>query len=144
MRRDVETALLLKLSPKQLYGWLPRTFYHYNDDGTVAYTVTESGWGDPYERATVDAYLDWKADLHVCGRPMSEALKDAQPGIDEESYRSGYRTCYACMALEYERAGTAHGDKDLRERGIDPESWRLWHVELKPEAAALLAAQSKT
>ena len=103
--------------------------------------MTESGWDDPYERATVDALLDWKADRHTCGHSMTTALQGAPGGLDEDDLIAGYRVCLPCLVLERERAGMAHADKEQRERGINPEAWRLWHVEIKPEAAARMAAQ---
>jgi hypothetical protein len=132
---------MLQVSPKRLYGWLPRTFHHYDDDGRVAWTVTESDWADPYERALIDAYLDWKTDLHTCGRHLSESLQGARDDIDEESYAAGYQVCSACMALEYRRAELAKADEAERERGRNPEAWRLWRVDLLPEAEAIWAAQ---
>jgi hypothetical protein len=62
-------------------------------------------------------------------------------GIDETAYRAAYRVCSACMALEYQRAAMVEADKQLRERGINPEAWRMWHAELTPKARELIAAQ---
>ncbi len=94
-----------------------------------------STWTDPafddYDRALVDAYKDWLSDLHVCGRPMSESLRvDGQPDPD---YEVGVRICVACMALEQYRAHQSGADKTDRERGLNPDAWRLHTVYSKAE-----------
>jgi hypothetical protein len=89
----------------------------------------------------LDAYLDWKADAHICGRPMSESLQGNRDDIDETSYAAGYQVCSACMALEYRRAELAKQDEKEREQGRNPEAWRLWRVDLLAEAQAIYAAQ---
>ena len=87
---------------------------------------------DDHDLALVDAYKDWLADLHTCGRPMSESLRVEDR--DDPDYVVGTRICTACMALEQARAGRARADETDRENGLNPDVWRLDHVALKSEA----------
>lgn len=91
---------------------------------------TDPMWDD-YDRDLVDAYTDFTADLHICGRPMSESLRvDGQP---DEKYEIGERICVACMALEQYRSLQEKGDQASRERGLNPAAWRLQTVYSKAE-----------
>lgn len=124
-------------------GWTPRTVYHYDDQNRVAYTQPESEWADPYEAAILDAYRDWRANLHTCGHPLTEVLQGADDLLDEDDFVGGYQVCLACMALERDRSQTAKGDEGERERGRNPESWRLWRVDRRPDAESIFAAQHR-
>lgn len=79
-------------------------------------------------------YKDWLADLHTCGRPMSESLR--VEGAPDPDYVVGTRICTACMALEKHRAERAKGDERAREDGLNPDGWRLDHVVTRSEALA--------
>lgn len=99
------------------------------------WTETESPWEDPHELATVDAYLDWKSDLHSCGRPMSESLRLA--GREDPAYVVGTLECTACQELERHRAARSKVDeKSYGDSGVNPNVWRLDQVELLAEARA--------
>lgn len=108
----------------------PVTHYAYDDKGRL-----KSSWTDPdydeYDRALVDVYKDWLADLHTCGRPMSESLRVNDR--DDPDYVVGTRICTACMELEITRAQRAKSDEAMREKGINPDSWRLDHLELRSD-----------
>lgn len=51
------------------------------------------------ERACLDEYLDWKADIHpACGHHLSETLHvEGQP---DPEFAGGFAVCLACEALE--------------------------------------------
>lgn len=121
-------------SPKHYYGWQPRTTYTYDDSGRLVSSVTESVW-DEYERALVDAYQDYRADLHTCGRPMSESLRVA--GRPDPEYVVGTSICVGCMALDQKRAARQKADEKAHERGEHPEAWRLDTVYTRAEMATL-------
>lgn len=129
-------------------GWTPRTIHHYEivDDDLgrrerLAFTQDESEWADPYQRAILDTYLNWRANLHHCGRPLTESLLGARPDIDEFSYAAGYQVCYACMALHQRQVEVNKEDKPQHERGWSPNAWRSWRVDLIPEAKDIYRAQ---
>jgi hypothetical protein len=83
----------------------------------------------------VDAYLDWKADLHTCGRPMSESLRLL--GRDDPEYVVATLECVACEELEKHRAARSKVDaKSYENSGVNPSVWRLERVELMAEARA--------
>lgn len=83
----------------------------------------------------VDAYLDWKADLHTCGRPMSESLRLL--GRDDPEYVIGTLECVACEELEKHRAQRSRADEKVHEKsGVNPNAWRLDRVDLMSEARA--------
>lgn len=74
-------------------------------------------------------YKDWLADLHTCGRPMSESLR--VHGRPDPNYRRGIRECVACEVLERSRAAEAKRNaKSIEETGVNPAAWQLDHVEL--------------
>jgi hypothetical protein len=81
----------------------------------------------------IDAYLDWKSDLHTCGRPMSESLRLL--GRDDPQYVVGTLECVACEELERFRAQRSKTDEKVYER-VNPNYWRLDRVELLAEARA--------
>jgi hypothetical protein len=77
----------------------------------------------------VDAYKDVLADLHTCGRPMSESLRVA--GRPDPKYRRAVRECVACEVLERSRAAQAKRDEEsIQETGVNPAAWQLDHLEL--------------
>lgn len=91
----------------------------------------------------VDALLNWREDLHTCGRPLSESLHDPDKSPDEQiEYVVGVETCRACQALDKFHAQKAEdpNEKKLREAGRNPDSWRLPTVMPASEAAALVAS----
>lgn len=119
----------LGISPHRYSGWEPeqRTRFFYDDEGRVAETVTsvEPEW-DEFDRAMIDAYLDYRSDLHTCGRPLSESLKDDDK--PDPQYQVGYEVCRACAAFDKFSAEQAKKDKDLHEAGRHPESYRITTV----------------
>lgn len=148
LRRDLGTALELGISPRRLAGWEPRihtrTTYVYDEAGRIsetnATTTTEAEY-DEIDLAMIDALLDWRADLHSCGRPLSESLHDpTRPGRDQAQYVVGTQTCRACQALDKRQAERHKDDKALIEAGRNPDAWRLDTVVLKTEAAAMVEA----
>lgn len=79
----------------------------------------------------LDKLKDWEADLHVCGRPLSESLHDYDKPADEQiRYAVGTTTCRACQALDRVQAerGRTPEEKAMREAGRNPESWRIDQV----------------
>lgn len=116
-----------------LYGWTPRTFYTYDEQGRVASTWTESVWDD-HERALVDAWQDWRNSLHKCGIPRSQSFKvDGFPSA--EDFAVPHFECAACEALEIEQARLAKADEKQHEKGIHPSAWR--ELQVMPMADAL-------
>lgn len=100
--------------------------YHYGGDGRLAYTSTEPEWDD-YERALVDAYLDWKADLHSCGHPLTETLLEA--GKPAPRYQAGFTVCAACLALSNAQQAQAKKDAPVEKAGgVIAHAARLWQV----------------
>lgn len=128
LRRDLATCLQVGISPHRLSGWEPEqhTRFVYNADGLLleATTTREPEWDD-IDRALIDAYLTWKADLHTCGRPLSESLHDPDSDEPDPDYQVGTETCRACMALDRWHADQAKNDEPLRKAGRNPDSWRL-------------------
>lgn len=90
-------------------------------------TTREPEW-DEIDRALVDVYLNWKADLHVCGRPLTESLHDPASSQPDPNYQVGTETCRACMALDKHHADQAKLDEPLRQQGRNPDSWRMTTV----------------
>lgn len=101
----------LGISPRRFLGEEPKviTRYHYDDQGRIAYTVEtrEPEW-DAHNRAVVAAYLDYRTELHSCGRPLSEALH--VEGRPDPDYVVGELTCTACAASD--RYVKKHHPKD--------------------------------
>lgn len=104
---------------------------------------SEPEW-DEIDRAMFDAYLDWRADLHTCGRPLSESLYDPDSDDPDPDYKVGVEICRACRALDKDHADRAKDDAALREAGRTPESWRLKTVLPAKDVAAAVAASQKT
>ena len=108
-------------------------------------TTREPEW-DETDRAMIDAYQDWRADLHSCGRPLSESLHDPDSDKPDPDYQVAIETCRACMALDKAAAARANSasDKALREAGRNPDSWREVSVfplsELPPDVQAAIRA----
>lgn len=104
-------------------------------------TTREPEW-DEIDRAMVDALVDYRNDLHVCGRPLSEALWDS----DKESpeYHVSVEVCLACQALDKDDAERAGKDKAMRDGGRNPEGWRVKTIytfdELDPEVQRSIRA----
>jgi hypothetical protein len=82
----------------------------------VVSSWTESVW-DAHERALVDAYQDWRADLHSCGRPLSESLRVR--GREDPKYVVGTQVCVACLALERHRHTRAEADEKAGRKGLE-------------------------
>lgn len=100
--------------------------HHYDDDGRLTYTVAEPEW-DEYERALVDAYLDWKADLHSCGHPLTETLMEA--GKPPARYQAGFTVCAACVALSNAQRAQEKKDAPVEKGGgVIAHAARLWQV----------------
>lgn len=97
---------------------------------------------DDTDRAMFDAYHDIKADVHTCGRPLSESLKD--PDVPDPDYQVSVEVCRACMAYDKFRAEHAKSDDDLRTQGRHPETYRIHTVlplaDLPPEARDAILA----
>lgn len=90
-------------------------------------TTREPEW-DEVDRILLDAYLNWKADLHTCGRPLSESLHDPDSDEPDPDYQVGVETCRACMALDRHHVEQSKSDKKLRDAGRNPDSWRMTTV----------------
>lgn len=86
-----------------------------------------------------DALLDWRADLHSCGRPLSESLQLA--GRPDPDYVIGEMVCLACRKLDEHRAIRAKGDEQARKDGRQPDTYRLDRVDTRAEALARIQAQ---
>lgn len=100
-------------------------------------TETESPW-DPFQLALVDALAEWEADLHICGRPMSESLRVI--GRDDPTYVVGRKICVACKELDRERKSLNDGWKKSHEAGYRPETYTLLTVHTVAEAQAMVNA----
>jgi hypothetical protein len=75
----------------------------------------------------VDAYLDWKADLHSCGHPLSEALLDRDK--TPAKYQAGFTVCGACLALAHAQQAQAKRDAPVEKSGgFIAHIARLWQV----------------
>jgi hypothetical protein len=85
-------------------------------------TTREPEW-DEVDRAMVDVYLDHRADLHTCGRPLSESLKDTDK--PDPDYQVVQEICLACMAYDKYQAEQTKADEPLREQGRHPDSYRV-------------------
>lgn len=120
-------------------GWQAKTFFHYGDDGRIDYTETESPW-DPFQLALVDALEDWEADLHTCGRPMSESLR--LTGRDDPIYVVGRKICVACKELDREQKALGDQWEKAHEAGYHPESYTLLTVHTIAEAQRMIASQT--
>lgn len=91
--------------------------------------TTEPEWDD-FNRAVVLASLDWTAELHSCGRPLSESLRtDGRPPPD---YVVGELECTACRRSE---AYVAKHHK----KGVPP--YTVLQVYTRAEAQAIHAHQ---
>jgi hypothetical protein len=120
---------------------MPRTFYHYDDPAhpdRVTSTTTESAW-DPFQLALLDALTDWEADLHVCGRPMSESLRVV--GKNEPTYVVGRKICLACKEVDREQKALNDQWKKMHEAGYYPEHYTLLTVHTIAEAQRMIAEQ---
>lgn len=91
----------------------------------------EPDW-DERSRLVLWAYMDYEADLHTCGRPLSESLFVA--GAPRPQYDVLERTCLACQRLE-EHAQNKHKD------GVPPHL--LLQVATRAESLALMKAQQQ-
>lgn len=123
MRRDVDLARTMGISPRELWGWTPRTFteYEYDDDGKLLRTVsvTESAFDDEnYQLAA--AGFDLLADIHSCGHPLSETTSWAADEMNPERtivYEAAPpAACQACRVLhrkqkEHDDAKTSRPDQ---------------------------------
>lgn len=108
--------------------FVPVTHYVYDDQGRLSASWTDPLFDD-YDRALVDAYKDHLADLHTCGRPMSESLRVI--GRPDPEYRRAVRECVACEALERSRAAQhKREEQQIQETGVNPAAWQLDHLEL--------------
>lgn len=97
---------------------------------------------DDIDRSMFDAWLDYRADLHTCGQPLSESLKD--PDKPDPDYQVAVEECRACKAYAAFRAEHAEADEALRAKGMDPGSYRIHTVmpmaEVPPEAQEAIFA----
>jgi hypothetical protein len=93
--------------------------------------TTEPEWDD-HNRAVVSAYLDYQAELHTCGRPLSESLHVA--GQPDPEYVIGELTCVAC------RKSAAYVEKHHKEHGVPPHA--VIQVYTRAEALAISTEQS--
>lgn len=83
----------------------------------------EPEWSD-VDLACIDGYLNWTADLHVCGHHLSDSRWDPN-NPHPKTYTAVYDRCMACEAAERVQALQAKTDKD--KTGIYPHG-RLWRV----------------
>lgn len=121
------------ISPGRYLGDEPTTIvrYHYDDQGRVSHTVqTRAPEWDDHNRAVVSAYLDYKAELHTCGRPLSESLH--LEGKPDPDYVVGELVCTAC------RTSARYIDKHHKD-GLPHES--VLQVYTRAEAQAIARAQ---
>lgn len=121
-------------SPRHFYGWQPKTFYHYDDQGRLEWSQTESVWND-YERMLLDALTDWESDLHTCGRQLSESLQLV--GRPDPKYVVGDQVCLGCKALDQFWANRKGLLEDAHKEGRYPERYMLPRVYSESEAAEI-------
>lgn len=105
-------------------------------------TVREPEW-DEIDRTMIATHQDWEADLHSCGRPRSESLKDTDKPDPE--YQPMIEVCLACQAIDRDVVKSRPGDEKYTEAGGNPESWRIRSVlplaDCPPEVQAFVADQ---
>lgn len=87
----------------------------------------------------MDALADWEADLHICGRPMSESLRVL--GRDDPTYVVGRKICLACRELDREMKGLDDQWKKAHEAGYHPERYTLLTVHTIAEAQRMIAEE---
>ena len=62
------------MSRRRFFGWEPRTFYFYDDEGRVLYSQQESEWDDESRDWALALMTADDNKSPVCGGPMSECL----------------------------------------------------------------------
>lgn len=102
------------------------TRYFYEGDRLVrSESRAEPEW-NARQRAAVDAWLDWRADRHTCGRQLSESLR--RDGHRPPDYVVGELVCAGCEA-------EAKFIKEHHKDGLPPEL--LLQVYSRAEAQAI-------
>lgn len=130
LRRDIQCAVAVGVSPRRYAGWEPVTRYSYDAAGRVAHTRPEPEW-DEWDQALVDAWLNWQAGLHTCGHHESET---ADPGV---AFVASFTECRACAALQAAQESRAKVDEPALKAGRNPDYPRRWRVDAVPVAAAV-------
>lgn len=87
----------------------------------------------------MDGLADWEADLHSCGRPMSESLR--LTGRDDPVYVVGRKICVACKELDREQKALNDSWEKAHESGYRPERYTLLTVHTIAEAQQMVAEQ---
>lgn len=115
-------------APRWITGWTPKTTYHYDENGRLAYTTTESEW-DEYNRAVVDAYKDWKSLVHSCGHSLDDTSHTPGTAIAEGApkFRAAFFLCRACLALHDAQFAQSQRDKDYDPEEIAHHA-RVWQT----------------
>ena len=94
--------------------------------------TAEPEW-DAFNRAVVLAHLDYTAELHHCGRPLSESLRtEGRPPPD---YVVGELECTACRRSE------SYVAKHHKKNGVP--SYTVLQVYTRAEARAIHAQQAE-
>ncbi|RCK68264.1 hypothetical protein DT076_16580 [Desertihabitans brevis] len=124
-------------------GWEPRqrtTVTSWDDEGRpTEWVTTREPEYNADDLAWFHALAEYEADLHTCGRPLSESLK--REGHTGPKYVVGEAICRACMALDSHLAKRAAADKAIRDKGFHPEAYRQYSIHTEDEMAAIVAAQ---
>lgn len=109
------------------------TTHTYDEQGRLVRSVTTHGarWL-PADREALNALMDWKADVHLCGQHLEDAL--LAPGRSVDEWVGVFDTCLACQAVERDqRAQQKRDDKETLTSG------RLWRAMKRADAIALAA-----
>lgn len=94
--------------------------------------TAEPEW-DAHNRAVVTVYLDYRSELHQCGRPLSESLH--VEGRPDPEYVVGELRCVAC------RRSADYVDKHHKKDGVPPHA--VLQVYTKAEAQRIATEQSR-
>lgn len=104
-------------------------------------TETETEWTSDAV-GMLDAWLNYQAEIHVCGRHLSETMKRVDGTGDR--WVGVYDTCEACAAVEKEQRELAKKDRKLEDTGgVPTPSARMWRAMTIPEAKELRINQLK-
>ena len=129
LRRDLQLAIRLGISPRRLAGWEPTTTHTLNEQGQIATTTPEPEWGE-LDIALLDALTAWEAGLYSCGHHRDES---AQGMV----HQPGYHECKACKALGEAQTKQHKRDEPDRKAGRNPDYPRRWFVRVLTVAQAM-------
>lgn len=88
---------------------------------------------DDYERALVDAYLNWRNGMHRCGQHVHDSLRVA--GRPDPVFHAGGTTCLGCKAIAEAQALFRQRNAELFKEGKpDPFAWMDWRAFSDEEA----------